>query len=69
MNENKRDDGGVAFPFVGTVEAHYGMTLRDWFAGQALCGLLGQTNVRDDASEFARFSYAIADAMLEERKK
>ena len=41
-----------------------GMTLRDWFAGQALAGVNAATE-----QEAARFAYAVADAMLAERAK
>lgn len=44
-----------------------GMTLRDWFAGQALVG--GMAGVAGDPAEFAEEAYAIADAMLAEREK
>lgn len=40
------------------------MTLRDWFAGQALVGLVSRGSVLVDQQ-----SYAIADAMLIERDK
>lgn len=36
------NDGGMAFPMAYACESekHRGMSLRDWFAGQALSGLL-----------------------------
>jgi hypothetical protein len=52
-----------------------GMTLRDYFAGQALAGLcvLGdRSSFRDvDGHEelFARLSYQLADAMLKAREE
>lgn len=75
------DDGGPAFPTgdgVGSDEEktvtftgeHRGMSLRDWFAGQALVGR--QCPIPNDADERARFAgiyYAMADAMLAERAK
>lgn len=56
------DDGGQAFP-----TTHDGMSLRDWFAGMALQGLIasGANGSARDASE----SYTIADRMILERAK
>lgn len=48
----------------------YGMTLRDYFAGQALagmCALSDMATVKDEA--FAKAAYSLADAMLQERVK
>ena len=57
------DDGGQAFP-----TTHDGMTLRDWFAGMALQGLLaGSENMSIDTA--ARLSYTAADMMIAERAK
>ena len=53
--------------------AQQGMTLRDWFAGQALAGVVttcgGDTEVRKIGAEnhFAAQAYRIADAMLHAR--
>ena len=46
-----------------------GMTLRDWFAGQALTGLLAgrQPNNTYPAEHLAETSYAMADVMLAAR--
>ena len=46
-----------------------GMTLRDYFAGQALAGILSNTAGNYKASEIAIDSYIVADAMLEARLK
>lgn len=51
-----------------------GMTLRDWFAGQALAGMCGHPkalgNISDeDLLEDARLMYRLADAMIEARAK
>jgi hypothetical protein len=43
-------------------------TLRDYFAGLALQGLLADHTVEMDTSEYAQWSYQLADEMLEERK-
>lgn len=81
----KRDDGGPAFPakwddhhdHLGNPDGTSGMTLRDWFAGQALAGLAAnkkQTEAalglgpEDARVLLAKTSYAIADAMLAARK-
>lgn len=72
------NDGGPAFPehragpmyFAGpngqprpVMETVGGMSLRDWFAGQALAGM-----VPDTAQNKALAAYAIADAMLAARE-
>jgi len=70
------DDGGFAFPrqldrndngdIVGCLE--HGMTLRDWFAGQALAGL----RAADRAMSFeqaANDAYVQADAMIRARRQ
>lgn len=66
------DDGGPAFPCVG--EGHGnpfyhtpGMTLLDWFAGQALA--LARVVEWRSEREIAEEAYGIARAMLAERKK
>jgi hypothetical protein len=54
-----------AFPGGGHT-THNGMTLRDWFAGQALAGLLGKSMGVNPRS-VADIAYLIADAMLKRR--
>ena len=49
-----------------------GMTLRDWFAGQALTGIISSceyttTAINDDT--IAKWAFKLADLMIEERKK
>ena len=41
LNNDGKDDGGQAFPRAGStgMTARLGMSLRDWFAGQALMGM------------------------------
>ncbi len=61
-----------AFPAFtpGSLSEHPGMSLRDWFAGQALAGMLAseagiQAYPHDWAAERA---FLLADAMLQHRK-
>lgn len=49
-------------------ELSHGVSVRDYFAGQALTGMLAEPNLKAMPDEFARRSYALADAMLEARK-
>ena len=45
---------------------HYGLSLRDYFAGQALTALSGNGHATDDA--IVKACYSLADAMLDARK-
>lgn len=73
-----KENGGGAFP-LRFVDEHDsiqpGMTLRDWFAGQALTGYLSsEIFVRSlesgfTAKDFAKEVFDLADAMLKERDK
>lgn len=72
------DDGGPAFPRAGfhrynrhsytfeSVAPTPGMSLRDWFAGQALAGI-----AKSEYGDLCLVSwcYEMADAMLKERSK
>lgn len=65
----KIDDGGPAFPRNAELgyRPHDGMSLRDYFAGQALAGLLANPNIgprQGMEAERAAMAYAQADAML-----
>jgi len=76
-DENKY--GGPAFPWElrldnGAVSFSPGMSLRDWFAGQALASTLASFsgnnwhNPNDyQVSQFAETAYRCADAMLKVR--
>lgn len=75
---NTPHDGGPAFPVLREnnnpnmplIMASSGMSLRDWFAGQALAGLM--VNYHDhpnNAEECAQLSFDAADAMLAAREK
>lgn len=80
MSEEKIKDGGHAFPpgiavdHAGdTYHGPYGMSLRDWFAGQALVGsmlMLGMDNEALDLSPkaVADHCFSLADAMLKARE-
>jgi hypothetical protein len=57
----KRDDGGT--------DHHYGMSMRDYFAGQALAGLLASELNYAKMGEYAESAYEAADAMLVQRTK
>jgi len=65
--------GDWAFPARHTPEHTPGMTLRDWFAGQAVIGIanLWKGNMGDfdnqAADRTAKAAYRMADAMLEAR--
>lgn len=67
-----------AFPGAVNTEAPQGMSLRDWFAGQALSGITANpeeaksmVSLTFDQTVYAmsKAAYGIADAMLEERNK
>lgn len=79
------NDGGPAFPLPmvetkesGIIDAgeysggeNSGMSLRDWFAGQMLVGLIGRhSSLNGDAHKsLTAMAYQIADAMLVAREK
>lgn len=74
---SKQNDGGPAFPDPGPADDSYvnwnhGMSLRDYFAAQALIGILAARNgflVDVGTTNAAPWAYQIADAMLAEREK
>jgi hypothetical protein len=57
-------------PLDGWGDPAQGMTLRDWFAGQALAGFMAnKRRPTTIALDDAEWCYRIADAMLAEREK
>ena len=72
------NDGGAAFPILRSDQP--GMTLRDWFAGQALAGLCANPSIHQPngmcgwslvnchTDDLARYALHLADAMIEARK-
>lgn len=82
MNSNEIDDGGPAFACASETGHQPGMSLRDWFAGQALAGMWTDgvltTSVTKTANQgaagftnveegMAKIAYEQADAMIKER--
>ena len=79
---NSINNGGPAFPHEG-FKADYeigkgpvqiphifsGMSLRDWFAGQALAGLIHDGYGHVFTEDIANDAYSYADAMLAARNK
>ena len=66
------DGGGPAFPTL-FIEPKYGsgykgMTLRDYFAGQALAGIMAGNYTSNSLEWVQREAYALADAMLAARE-
>lgn len=66
----------MAFPFSypaagNSIEHNQGMTLRDWFAGQALAGMCGDATATENMAkdDIAEWCYGIADDMMKERDK
>jgi hypothetical protein len=70
------NDGGSAFPQPAkhyddgssSIPPNNGMSLRDWFAGQALQGHLAFPGSDLYADDAAKIAYRYADAMIAARK-
>jgi hypothetical protein len=61
------NNGGPAFPAADY--GQFGMTLRDWFSGQALVGVTSNPeNSHLSYETVARESYKLADALIEVRE-
>ena len=63
-----------AFPSGYNVPENQGMTLRDYFAARAMQSMIPFLSINDEltienirGNDFARDSYAVADAMLKAR--
>lgn len=76
--ESMRKTGGPAYPLVdykfdGSPSTFNspGLTIHDWFAGQALMGILAQwpDGAEYDPHQTAKAAYEYADAMITERNK
>lgn len=70
--------GGPAFPVLHSIDGNWvrdprpeyvGMSLRDWFAGQALAGLMIHRPINWTIDEVVAEAGRIADAMLAERQR
>lgn len=81
-----KNNGGPAFPLQGKIVKQYqptglvtgeslqgyqpGMSLRDYFAAKAMCGLVANSNLKGaKSSHIANDAYQIADAMLAAREE
>ena len=68
-----KKDGGPAFTIgKGNIQDSLRMSLRDYFAGQAITGLMMMqysTTRRIDQEQIAGWSYQFADEMLKARDK
>jgi len=73
-----KPDNPYAFSNTGNntwgMEPEYGMTLRDWFAGQAIPALIIQVHANGGCADgiegpVSSVAYIVADAMLARREK
>ena len=77
MNPSQKpQDGGAAFAHSGTdgpdgypgTPPQAGMSLRDWFAGQAMIALIGNRHHAGSFKFMSELCYAVADEMLAARE-
>lgn len=74
MNREPINDGGPAYPMGYHPESisadHSGMTLRDYFAGQAMAAIITSVYCTPETiyTEVSSRAYAQADAMLKARE-
>lgn len=74
---NDKETGGSAFPVTGLsglpndqfIYPDGGMTLRDYFAGKAISGIVSGGTQGDSIQSLANLAYMISDAMIAERSK
>lgn len=76
---NEIDNGGSAFACAAENGHQAGMSLRDYYAGQALQGIMNSEDLRNRAVRkdvtvrpedcFAHNAYLVADAMIKARGK
>jgi len=75
--DDKIEDGGPAFPYATTETNEHGlvfpyiepgMSLRDYFAGQAITSILSERTIIGNECHLARFAYQVADAMMDARR-
>lgn len=71
---SERETGGLAFPIIthmrnGVATSVPGMTLRDWFAGQALAESTREIWSDHKYEVVAKRAYGLADAMLKARNE
>lgn len=73
---SKPNDGGPAFPRPANPpynSSANGMSLRDWFAGQALAGIMANarlvTVLAESKQDPASCAFEMAEFMMEERSK
>ena len=68
----KHGDGGPAFPHIGPsgVMLCHGMSLHDWYVGQAICGLLAYPKNGDASfSELVDKARIVADHAIRQRRE
>jgi len=68
------NDGGPAFPFAKEMETisglqfSTGMSLRDYFAGQAMAAMISNPDCVSNKQAVASHAYGYADAMIAARE-
>lgn len=66
------NDGGPAFPRLysrSDEDGTHGMSLRDWFAGQTLAGIMADHEETAPREKIAFYCYAMANSMLAARER